>query len=301
MDRNIDDQYRSVLRQATDRLRTCLSDAPAGSGETPYLDALVLLGHAASLSTEELFGSLHDEVPQSILVRFQSLIEERCRGIPVSYLRGAKEFYGREFSVGPGVLVPRPDTEILVETALGEIDVRGSDSLHLHDCCTGSGCVAITIACERACTMTASDISTDALAYAIRNARLLGASQAAFWHGDLLEPLRARIKAGMAPPSIITANPPYVADNEVENLTARGWPEPSIALDGGTTGTMIVKRLAEEAASCLSDGGCLIVEIGADQGALASRLFEEAGFTEIDVIRDLGDRDRVCRGRWYRQ
>ena len=302
MDRRADDQFRSVLRTATDRIRTCLADAPAGSGETPYLDALLLLGHAASMTTEQLFAAFEDRISESILATYQHLVADRCKGIPVSYLRGVKEFFGREFRVGRGVLVPRPDTEILVETALEEIDRCGTAALHVHDCCTGSGCVAITLACERACTCTASDISGEALSYAHLNAIALDRPEIAFWRGDLLAPLRDRIAGGETTrPVIITANPPYVADNEVEDLTSRGWPEPALALDGGSDGLVIVRRLAEDAEACLSDGGCLMVEIGAGQGAASTEILEAAGFGEVSLIRDLGDRDRVCRGRWYKR
>lgn len=302
MGRKTDDRFRSVLRPATDRLRTRLADAPAGSGETPYLDALVLLAHAASMTKEQLFAAFEDPIPDSILARYESLIADRCRGIPISYIRGVKEFFGRDFQVGPGVLVPRPDTEILVESTLDELDRLGHKSPHVHDCCTGSGCVAITLACERHCAITASDISGEALSYARRNAVTHNASSVIFWHGDLLAPLRTRIAGGkITRPAIIAANPPYVADNEVDHLTDRGWPEPALALAGGQDGLLVIRRLVREAAACLSNDGCLMVEIGADQGSATVGIFEAAGFRAVSLIRDLSDRDRVCRGRWYRR
>ncbi|MBU8912905.1 MAG: peptide chain release factor N(5)-glutamine methyltransferase [Spirochaetales bacterium] len=302
MDRKTDNRFRSVLRAATDRLRACLADAPAGSGETPYLDALVLLAHAASMTSEQLFAAFEDQVPDPVLAEYQSFVSDRCDGAPVSYIRRVKEFFGRDFLVGPGVLVPRPDTEMLVESALDEIDRLRGGSPHVHDCCTGSGCVAITIARERDCTVTASDSSEEALSYARSNAVALDATSVAFWNGDLLAPLRTRIAGGQTTgPAIITANPPYVADNEVDHLIERGWPEPALALAGGQDGLLFIGRLIREAAACLPDGGCLMVEIGADQGPATVRLFEEAGFGEVSLIRDLGDRDRVCNGRWYRR
>jgi len=302
MDRRTDHRFRSVLRTATDRLRTCLADAPAGSGETPYLDALVLLGHASSMSTEQLFAAFDDQVPDPVLATYESFIAGRCDGIPVSYIRGVKEFYGREFRVGPGVLVPRPDTEVLVDSTLEEIDASDHENPHVHDCCTGTGCVAITIALERNCTVSASDISAQALAYAHRNAIALHAPEVIFWSGDLLAPLRTRISKGESTrPAIIAANPPYIADSEVDHLIDRGWPEPAAALAGGQDGLLIVERLVREASACLSNRGCLMVEIGAAQGIAALRLFEAAGFREVGLIRDLGDRDRVCKGRWYRR
>lgn len=302
MDPRPENLFRSILRAAADRLRKCLTGAPAGSGETPYLDALVLLAHAASMTTEQLFAAFEDRIPDQVLTRFEGFIADRCGGAPVSYVRGVKEFFGRDFQVGQGVLVPRPDTETLVESALEEIDGMGHNNPHLHDCCTGSGCIAVTIACERDCTVTASDISEDALSYARRNAFTLGAPTVAFWHGDLLAPLRVRIaEREMAEPEIITANPPYVADNEVDHLTECGWPEPALALAGGKDGLFVIQRLVQDAATCLPDGGCLMVEIGADQGPAAVELFETAGFGGVSLVRDLGSRDRVCRGRWYKR
>ncbi len=302
MGRKTDNRFRSILQVATDRLRACLADAPAGSGETPYLDALVLLAHAASMTKEQLFATFEDRIPGSVLTRYESFIADRCDGIPVSYVRGVKEFFARDFLVGPGVLVPRPDTEILVESALDELDRLDHDNPHVHDCCTGSGCVAITLACERNCSVTASDISREALSYARRNAVALATPSTAFWHGDLLAPLRTRIAdREITRPAIITANPPYVADNEVDRLTDRGWPEPALALAGGRDGLLVIRRLVRDAAACLSNGGCLMVEIGADQGPATVGIFEAAGFGDVSLIRDLGDRDRVCKGRWYRR
>ena len=304
-----DRRIRTVLRVSTQRLRTCLADAPAGSGETPYLDALVLLAHALGVSTEHLFAALEDPLDDDVLAEYQRLVAERCDGMPVSYLRGVKEFYGREFAVGPGVLVPRPETELLVETALLLID-RWGRPLHVHDCCTGSGCVAVTLACERPrisatgsdISVTGSDISADALQYARRNAgvhtpHLIGA----FWQGDLLAPLCSRVRDGrIATPGIITANPPYLADNEVEALTLKGWPEPRAALAAGPQGLDVIARLAGEAVTCLADGGYLIVEIGAGQGPAAARILKATGFADVEIHLDLVGRDRVCTGRWSR-
>ncbi|MEE8440603.1 MAG: peptide chain release factor N(5)-glutamine methyltransferase [Spirochaetia bacterium] len=302
MDRRTDNRFRSVLRVATDHLRTCLSDAPAGSGGTPYLDALVLLAHASSMTTEQLFAAFEDQIGDSALARYDSFIADRCGGLPVSYIRGVKEFFGRDFLIGPGVLVPRPETEILVESMLEEIDRLDHNMPHVHDCCTGSGCVAVTIAGERSCTVTASDISEEALSYARRNAVVLDAPSIAFWNGDLLAPLGVRIaERETTRPAIIAANPPYIADNEVDNLTERGWPEPTLALAGGQDGLLIIRRLVQEAVACLSSGGCLVIEIGAGQGPATVGLFEAAGFDEVSLIRDLSGHDRVCKGRWYRR
>lgn len=301
MDQSADRRVKAVLRVATQRLATCLRDAPAGSGETPYLDALVLLVHATGLTTEQLFAALDDQLEDTALERYQALVAERCDGIPVSYIRGVKEFYGREFTVGPGVLVPRPETELLVEQVLLLIDAWPASELHLHDCCTGSGCVATTVACERPhVTVTASDISDLALSYARTNARRLE-RQVEFWRGDLLQPLARAIRNGRVPePRIIAANPPYLTDNEVTALTVRGWPEPAMALAAGNEGLDVIERLARQAVTCLADRGYLILEIGADQGAAVRGILVDAGLKSVTTERDLAGRDRVCKGQWSR-
>ncbi len=299
MDQSADRRIKAVLRVATQRLATCLREAPAGSGETPYLDALVLLAHATGLTTEQLFAALEDPLDDAAISRFQELVAQRCDSIPVSYIRGVKEFYGREFTVGPDVLVPRPETELLVEHALLLIDGWPESDLHVHDCCTGSGCVGVTIACERPGLMlTASDISPEALAYARINAERLG-QHLEFWQGDVLEPLVAAIDGRSVPrPGIITVNPPYLSDNEVTSLTVRGWPEPGLALAAGQEGLDVIRRLARQAVTCLADGGYLIVEIGADQGAAVRAILTDADFESVTTERDLAGRDRVCKGRW---
>jgi release factor glutamine methyltransferase len=307
MDQSADRRVRTLVRIATERLRTCLRDAPAGSGETPYLDALVLLAHALGCTTEELFAAFGDSLPSEKVDAFNELIARRCDGIPVSYIRGVKEFYGRDFAVGPGVLVPRPDTELLVDTALELIATMSAPTeppdsgIHLHDCCTGSGCVAVTLACERpSLSVSASDASRDACEYASLNAHRLCSVEV--WCGDLLEPLNARLASGLVRhPGIITANPPYLTDNEVNDLTVRGWPEPGMALAAGPDGLAMIRRLVSGAMECLADGGYLVLEIGSEQGAAVRGLLESAGYAEVTVRRDLASRDRVCVGRWFRR
>lgn len=295
-----DRRIRTVLVNATDRIKEAVHNRPPGSGETPFLDALLLLCETTGLSKERLLASYSDEIDGAHLDTFFAAVDRRCAGEPVSYILGRKEFYGREFAVGPGVLVPRPDTEIVVECALTVIDQISTRArerpLQIHDCCTGSGCIAVTIACERDVVMSASDISADALAYARENAARHGV-EIDFFHSDLLN---AR-EIGGRELQIITANPPYVADNEVDELRNAGWPEPLLALAGGTDGLDQVRKLVTQAAGCLATGGWLMVEIGSGQGPAAKDVFESAGFTDTELVHDLAGRHRVCRGRWYRR
>ncbi|HKJ86805.1 MAG TPA: peptide chain release factor N(5)-glutamine methyltransferase [Spirochaetia bacterium] len=293
-------RVRRLLQWATAQLRTCLAEAPAGSAETPYLDSLLLLAFASGETTERLMASMPDELPTDSVERFFELVEQRCTGMPISYIRGTKEFYGRDFAVSPAVLVPRPDTEILVETALEIIDTSTGDRPHVHDTCTGSGCVAITIAAERrSVTVTASDISPDALAIARRNSSaLLSTPLEGLWKSDLLQDIEPNCSdLGLPRPGIITANPPYLTDTEYRVIQDSGWPEPEQALRAGADGLDLIRRLAGQAVTVLPSGGYLVLEIGASQGLLAAAVLEKCGFSEIDARRDLAGRDRVMVAR----
>jgi release factor glutamine methyltransferase len=220
------------------------------------------------------------------------MVVRRRRREPVAYILGRREFYGRSFKVDSRVLVPRPDTEILVEIALRETRDR---DLHVRalDLCTGSGCVAITLAKERpTSSFVAVDVSADALAVARENALRLGAYNVTFAHGSLFEPVQnARF-------DLITANPPYVTTAEIQTLDADVRDhEPHLALDGGADGLDLVRAIVAAAPTHLERGGVLAMEIGADQGPATAALFEARGFEGVRVEKDYGKRDRVVVGR----
>jgi len=223
------------------------------------------------------------------------LIRRRRAGEPVAYIRGQKEFYGRVFHIDKRVLVPRPDTEILVETALRRT-VRCSMGGRYLDLCTGSACVAITLARERpTCKLFAVDVSPEALAVARENALRLGAAfQVAFLSGDLFEPLAALPEVRF---DLITANPPYIADGEFTSLPAdvRGF-EPRVALSGGEDGLGVTRRIVAGARRWLRSGGVLAVEVGAGQAERVKVFFEEAEFAGIAADKDYGGHDRVVSG-----
>ena len=297
---------RRLLTAATSRLRDALTDAPKGSADTPYLDALVLLATAMGEPIERVLAELPDPVGDSTAGRFGELVRRRAEGEPVSYIRGVKEFYGREFGVSPAVLVPRPDTETLIEDALETIDSflgRRTErtTLHAHDAFTGSGCVAVTLAAERpSIRVSASDVDPAALDLARVNAdRLVGAGVIDLFTGDVLDAVIERVRDGRLPsPGIVTANPPYLTDGEYASMRERGWPEPPHALEAGPDGLRYYRRLAEGAVTLLPSGGYLIVEIGHEQADAVSDILTSAGFSSIDVRRDLSGRERVVRGRF---
>ena len=290
--------YRELLSDAVPRITDALRDAVEGSADTPWLDAVVLMRHASGQSQERLIAAMTDPVDASVAQRFESLVERRCAGLPVGYVVGSKEFYGRDFRVTEDVLVPRPDTETLVEVILDLL--RGCGSAHIHDACTGSGCVAITVAAEAECTVSASDVSAAALAVAEHNAMnlLTRDRQPFFFPSDLLTELPDALRRyGLPAPVIVSANPPYLTDTEYMELTRRGWPEPEIALRGGTDGFETLERLAWQALPILARDGYLVVETGSTQGPRVRSILRSAGFLEVRTVRDLGGRERVCVGK----
>ncbi|HMI83566.1 MAG TPA: peptide chain release factor N(5)-glutamine methyltransferase [Polyangiaceae bacterium] len=263
--------------------------------ESPRFEAELLLAHALKIDRMRIIIEPARALDDGELARYRDLIRRRRAGEPVAYIRGEKEFYGRVFHIDQRVLVPRPDTEILVDTALRRTTASSMGGRYL-DLCTGSGCVAVSLAKERpTCKVFAVDLSLEALAVAEDNAIRLGAIfPMVFLHGDLYEPLEAF--AGLRF-ELITANPPYIADADFATLPAdvRGF-EPRIALTGGPDGLAVMSRVVSGARAKLRPGGVLAVEMGAGQSEGVRALFAKAGFSEIAVDNDYGGHERVVSG-----
>jgi len=261
--------------------------------DTPVLDATVLLGEALAISKEKLFASLPEVIDGAIYQQYRDMLDRRCSGIPVSYIRNKKEFFGLEFYVDERVLVPRPDTETLVEAVLGFID-RNPGPLNIHDTCTGSGCVAISVKSRKLdLDISASDISREAgEVFAINSEALLG-YQLPFYRSDLLQQVPGSF-------DLISANPPYLLESEADNLSKIGWPEPELALRGGIAGTAPAERLIIDSAFWLKPGGAIFLEGAAGQMEGLKAHLRASGYSEIEVFQDLGGRDRVVSARWRR-
>ena len=258
--------------------------------ETPLLDATVLLGEALGLTKEQLLSRPEAPIQEEGWRRFEEFLDRRCRGIPVSYIRRKKEFFSLEFYVDERVLVPRPDTEVLVEEALRLLD-RNREARLVHDACTGSGCVAIALQHSRpGLLVSASDLSPGAEEVFRLNCRRLLGRELPFHRSDLL-------KQVTGPYDLITANPPYLRDREVQDMGKVGWPEPREALAGGPDGTALLAALIRQAASRLAPRGCLLLEADPSQTAFVRQRLLLAGFLEVEAVPDLGGRPRVIRGR----
>ena len=275
----------SLVKWATDDFR-------ARGIENPRLDAELIVAHALGIDRMRVILDAGRPLEGVELAKLRELVKRRRSHEPMAYLLGAREFYGLRFRVDGRVLVPRPDTETLVDVALARTRER-SMSMRLLDLCTGSGCVAIAIARQRPTAQVfATDLSADAIAVARDNAHRLGAHRIAFLHGDLFAPV-----VGLHPFDIVTANPPYIASAEIPTLQPdiREF-EPKLALDGGADGLDIVRRIVREAPERLARGGVLAMEIGAGQAPATAELMTAAGFADVRADRDLGRIERVVSG-----
>ena len=260
---------------------------------TPWLDAAVLLAHASGVSKERLFAVYPEPLPEAARLRFERLLARREAGEPVAYLRGYKEFYGRPFIVDRRVLIPRPETELLVEESLrcGDTLAAARGPVALHDVGTGCGAIAVTVQLERpAWRVSGSDLSPQAVAAALRNRDGLGAGMLRLRVCDLLPPAPARW-------DLIAANPPYLTGAEVADLRRRGWPEPALALDGGGDGLGPSRRLIAAARGRLRPGGALLLETAAERTAAVAHCLERHGFAPPELRCDLAGLPRVLIAR----
>lgn len=275
----------SLVKWATDDFRT-------RGIESPRLDAELIVGHALKLSRTQIIMHLDRPLEAGELRELRELVKRRRAHEPIAYLKGEREFYGRTFAVDKRVLVPRPDTEVLIDVALRRTSDRAL-SCRTLDLCTGSGCIAITLAKERPTTpVLATDISDDALAVARENRERLGAYRVAFAVGDLFAAVPKTTF------DLIVSNPPYIPSSDIEGLMVdvRDF-EPRLALDGGADGLDLIRRIVAESAGYLANDGILAIELGAGEAPAVRDLFIEAGFQGVEIAKDLARIERVVSGR----
>jgi release factor glutamine methyltransferase len=258
---------------------------------TPRLDAELLIGHALGLERIRLYTSFERPLAEPELAAIRALLERRGRREPVAYVLGRWGFHGLDLAVDERVLVPRPETEVLVDRCL--VLLRGREAPHVLDVGTGSGAIALALKAARPdAGVTACDVSDEALQVARANAEALELE---------LELVRSDLLAGLGGRrfDLIASNPPYVADRDIDGLepeVARF--EPRVALTAGADGLDVLRRLAAAAPSALRPGGWLVCECGAGQAEAVSELMAAAGAQETAVDPDLAGIDRVVAGRW---
>ncbi|HEY8514386.1 MAG TPA: peptide chain release factor N(5)-glutamine methyltransferase [Candidatus Binatia bacterium] len=268
------------------------------------LDAEVLLAHVLGGTRTTLFVRRDEALAAAQVARFLELVARRAAGEPVAYLTGEREFYSLSFAVDPRVLIPRPETELVVETALEALrvlrDEGGRGRLRVVDVGTGSGAIAVTLAHELARTppdarplIVALDRSRACLAVARGNAARHAPGGVALVCGDLTSSFAA------ASLDLVVSNPPYLSQDEIDASPPEVRAEPVAALLGGDMdGAGTLRALLADAARVLRPGGFVVSEIGFKQGDTARALARDLGFEGIEVRRDLAGRDRVVRARW---
>jgi release factor glutamine methyltransferase len=326
----------TIQEALAEGIRLLSSPCDSANIDTPALDASILLAGALEIGKVELILRSNEAIGKKSNNRFRTLIERRRNGECIAYIQGHKEFRGLRFRVNPQVLVPRPDSETIVEAVLEYIDsLENRESLSILDLCTGSGALAISLLTERPyLSVTASDISLAALEIAKHNAKLLFEEELSQSREgtEIAEGNSNNNFASFAPLrlcekkngtkliqsiettisfiqsnlfenifgrfNIIVSNPPYIPSGELINLTPEVRREPAIALDGGEDGLALIGKIIAQAPDYLLTGGVLLLEAGPDQMPVIRKLLEAHGFSDARVYRDLAGRDRVISAKY---
>lgn len=274
-------------------VRECLVDAARTlSGDEARSEAELLLAHALGVSRAWLVAHADDAIDEGQRTAFESLIARRAAGEPVAYLTGTRGFHSLVLHVTADVLIPRPETELLVELALQRIP-HDAD-YRVADLGTGSGAIALSLARERPCAhVTATDASGAVLGIAKRNAQRSGVSNVTFAQGDWCAALGDARSF-----DLIVANPPYIASDDPHLREGDLRFEPRAALASGIDGLDAIRVITRDARAHLREGGWLLLEHGFEQGAAVRALLEDNGYREVFTERDLGNRERVSGARW---
>ena len=277
---------REVLINIRERLQN------AGIEDFEY-ESWAFLDWKLHIDRAEFYMNPNGEVKEELLAELESVLKQREQRVPLQYLMGECEFMGYDFYVDERVLIPRQDTEILVEEVLKELH----DGMRVLDMCTGSGCILLSLLhYSNACEGLGVDLSADALEVAEQNAETLldavNADRVHFLQSDLFDKVEGKFE-------IIVSNPPYIASAEVEKLMPEVRDhEPRMALDGTEDGLHFYRRIIEEAGKHLVSSGMLFFEIGYDQGQAVSELMRTEGYREVQVVQDYAGLDRVVFGTY---
>lgn len=273
-----------TLKQALDEGVLLLESKNIGDAK---IDAWYLLSFITGITRADYFLRQNDAIEEESYARYQEALSRRGSHIPLQHITGEQDFMGLTFRVNEHVLIPRQDTETLVEQALKVIPEKS----RILDLCTGSGCVIISlVVLGKELTGVGVDISDEALAVAKDNGARLAGDRVEFIHSDLFSSVAGKYNC-------IVSNPPYIPSQVIEELEPEVKDhEPRLALDGTEDGLLFYRKITEKSPDYLNEGGWLLVEIGYDQGESVSQLFIDNGFKEVEVIKDLAGNNRVVKG-----
>ena len=284
-----------TLQQAYNKGRELLKEA---SIEEYDIDAWYLLEHVTGISRSRYYGNPFEEISAEKEQEYIECINKRKKHIPLQHITGVQDFYGLTFDVNENVLIPRQDTEVLVEEVLKVINKKlCRDNISVLDMCTGSGCILLSILryadSSIVCTGTGVDISEKALEVAKGNSLKLDI-EAEFIHSDLFSELNGKW-------DIIVSNPPYIRSDVIPTLSKEVKDhDPMLALDGMEDGLFFYRKIVEKSVEYINNGGWLMFEIGHDQGNDVKKLMEDAGYCNVYVKKDLAGLDRIVCGMYYK-
>ena len=281
---------RRVLEWTTSHLKKHHSD-------TPRLDAEILLAHARGCQRIQLYTQFDEPLTDAVRAQMRELVQRRAKAEPVAYLVGQREFFSLSFRVTRDVLIPRPDTETLVMEVLDA--TKGATAPRVLDLCTGSGCVAVAVAKNaKAAHVLATDISPAAISVATENVnRHQVADRVTLMESDLFSAIPQDRKF-----DVIASNPPYIPSNEIDQLDAEvAKHEPRLALDGGTDGLDLIRRIIDQAPKFATPGAILLIEFTPEQATTLEQLVSaDSRYQDVAIRKDLGHRPRVLSARFRR-
>ena len=275
--------------------------------DTPLLDAQVMLQKITGMTKEALLASYNCEINENILDTFNMMAEKRVSGYPVAYITGEKEFFGRSFYVNENTLIPRRDTETIIETVLEEsaklfkeINLPplrqpmlqpAPQPIKILDLCTGSGCIAITLKSElgEKAIVEASDISEETENIFYKNCENILGKKLSFYKSDLFNSITNMYH-------IIVSNPPYLKNSYVDKMVSNNWPEPEISLRGGNDGLDFIRKIIKESEKHIEKGGMLCMEADPSQMNIIQELLIKNNFRYISIKKDMAQRERVISG-----
>lgn len=277
--------YAELLRTGTGMIREAAVSKTAVSDAS--IDAWYLMEHVFKIDRASYYLRMNDQISdqeEERVLRYLELAKRRASGEPLQYITGSASFMGMDLYVDPSVLIPRQDTEVLAEKAI-ELLKEGD---HVLDMCSGSGCIILSLAYHFPHIKgTGADISSRAVEIGRLNRDRLGLAQVDFIESDLFENINGEY-------DLIVSNPPYIRTDDIEELDAEvKLHEPVLALDGSPDGLIFYRRLALEAYDHLREGAVMLLEIGMDQAEDVTGILAAAGYTGIEVIKDLSGLDRV--------